>query len=135
MKPSEKRLIVLAIVIGGIIASVLGGGVFDLWDTAIGISVFLILQLFPLDADITPMERRAYSCSLALASVMVIGFLIDGLFFYLNQEYSNYKLFLKSGSPFYIGALVLIVIWLLLSITVNQVLKKRIANKSVKPNA
>ena len=131
MRNSDRRFTILAIVLAGVIASVLGGGLFNLWDTAIGLTILFILRLFPLDGGLSKEERLAYSCAKALAFVMIIGFLIDLFFLYLGRAYPEYEVLFKSSSPIYLGAVVLILLWSLFAFVIFMKSKATPANNSL----
>lgn len=111
MEKFESRFAVLALVVAGVLASVLGGGLFDAWDTVIGITLILILQQYPANEITTKVEANAYACAKALAWVMTVGILIDGSVMCFTDKSILDRTLFRPGEPLYLGAILASLIW------------------------
>ena len=135
MEKINRRFTVLALVVAGSFASVLGGGIFDLWDTAIGVSLLAILRLYPKERGMGTTEMKAYACALALIGVMIVGFTVDATFYYMSLDAPAARArFMEPGSPLYVGTLLLFVMWSSFTIVGYLWIRKKYAEQVAAPD-
>ena len=132
-KPTvERRLTILAIVVAGVLASVLGGGIFDLWDTAVGVTLLMLLRIYPCTEIDSLNEATAFAYTKALVWVMIFGVLVDIIvlaaddYLWGNSAEGIYKLFFMHGKPLDLGGVILLALWLLIGTVLRRKMKRQL---------